>query len=650
MKKKRILLGLALTAAAALSLASCGGSDDSKAASSAATTEVSSAAASSAATSSATSSKATSSAAASSAAASSAAASSVASSSAEDATYSVTFYEDAEATKVLSATTAKEGDTVTAPTYTGTAPSGKKFDKWVYKSTGMSYSDTDPIMEDTAVIPSFVDLGVYDTMAASSNCLMASDFTGVTLTESSKFDATEPTFKSADANGCAVNELGNVQLTSANFLADFGGDKTSGVITSYFEVTFAAFATEAFFQLDGKSAANTSDTEVFALRTVNGALKYRFDGGTDTATSYASTLAANTIYKFLVTLDLSEGKLAVSLDGTEILSVDTTINSVDGLKFTCKNTGATAKKVDNVAVTIEAKEKSALVLAKEAAVAELDALTLNTNTTIAAAEQEVIDAQKLVIAAADTTEAVAAAKTVATDYVAATKYVLTVTPYTAADTALTGVDSYEEVLLSTDTVDTTKVSFTGYGISGFYTDAALTTAYTAGVLTENTTLYAMVAQQSEVTLSFTVATDSDLTALADGVSSNGSLKTSQADGGNTGTYNAIQLQYKTADSKDQNITAVFANAAASCTVDLTGWTAGSSSEAEYVEVLAYDADGNVVATVSGKTSANKSCGAFATITVAPDDSTKTISKIVIRCKVDTKSYFVTAATIKYSVA
>ena len=121
-------------------------------------------------------------------------------------------------------------------------------------------------------------------------------------------------------------------------------------------------------------------------------------------------------------------------------------------------------------------------------------------------------------------------------------------------------------------------------------------------------------------------------------------------GGNTGTYNAIQLQYKTADSKDQNITAVFANAAASCTVDLTGWTAGSSSEAEYVEVLAYDADGNVVATVSGKTSANKSCGAFATITVAPDDSTKTISKIVIRCKVDTKSYFVTAATIKYSVA
>ncbi|MCR5113551.1 MAG: hypothetical protein K6A63_06400 [Acholeplasmatales bacterium] len=647
MKKKRILLGLALTAAAALSLASCGGSDDSKAASSAATTEVSSAAASSAATSSAaTSSKATSSKAASSKAASSAAASSQAAVT----EFTVTFYADAEATTALSTVKANEGDTVAAPTFTGTVPAGKKFDKWVYQSTGMSYSDTDPIMEDTAVIPSFVELGVYDTMAASSNCLMASDFTGVTLAEGSKFDATEPTFKSASAAGCTVSELGNVQLTSANFLADFGGDKTSGVITSYFEVTFSAFATEAFFQLDGTSAAKTSDTEVFALRTVSGALKYRFDGGTDTATSYTSTLAANTTYKFLVTLDLSEGTLKVSLDGTEILSVDTTINSVDGLKFTCKDTGATAKKVDNVAVTLEAKEKSALVLAKEAAVAELDALTLNSNTTIAAAEQEVIDAQKLVIAAADTTEAVAAAKKVATDYVAATKYVLTVTPYTAADTALTGVDSYEEVLLSTDTVDTTKISFTGYGISGFYTDAALTTAYTAGVLTADTTLYAMVAQQAEVTLSFTVAADSDLTALAAGVSSNGSLKTAQEDGGKTGTYNAIQLQYKSADSKDQNITAEFANAAASCTVDLTGWTGGSSSESEYVEVLAYDAAGSLVATVGGKTTAAKTYGAFATITVAPDDSTKTISKIVIHCKVDTKSYFVTAATITYSVA
>ena len=113
MKKKRILLGLALTAAATLSLASCGSSKE-KSSKAAESSQVASSAAGQSTPGQSTPGQST----------------PASSSNAQSSEITVTFYKDEAGTQVLQTFTVSEGDVVAAIDYTETAPSGKKFSTW----------------------------------------------------------------------------------------------------------------------------------------------------------------------------------------------------------------------------------------------------------------------------------------------------------------------------------------------------------------------------------------------------------------------------------------------------------------------------------------------------------------------------------------
>ncbi len=458
MKKKRILLGIALTAASIFALTACGNNSNNTDGDGAKDGETQ--------------------------------------------TYKVTFYSDAAGTTVLKEVNVAEGGTVSEPTETIQAPSGKKFAYWTADGV-TQYNFDDEVIENTSLKPVFVNLAIFDELSTSSDKILASDFTGYTLTSGDSFDVTEAKFyKTGD--DVTINSLGQVKLEKANVLGTFGGSKSSGVLKVCFNVSFDALQGEAFFQLDGNSATK-ENTEVFGLRTKSSKFQYRFDGSSTESpinkNGQQVAVITKNDYEFLVELDMNQGKLSITLDGEKLVdSVSTNISSVRGIKFTCKNDGTSTKYIDNVAVTFKAGQKSALQLAKEAAITEMDAKTLSTNDTIKAAEQAELAKAKVAVNSATDTAGVDAAKTAFLGYVDATKYVLTVNAYTAASTAAAGTTAYTKVYKSTETVDTSDISFSGYNISGIYTDEGLSTAYTAGTLSTNTALYAKVTNSAKKTL------------------------------------------------------------------------------------------------------------------------------------------------------
>lgn len=421
------------------------------------------------------------------------------------ATYTVKFFSDEAGTQELSSVSVREGETVTEPTTTPTAPAGKKFAYWT--SNGITqYQFDNEVFSDLNLKPVFVNQGKYDELASSANKIIASDFSDVTtnsLTVSDKFEGTAPRFTRAAEEGVEINSLGEVYLDYANFLVDFGSDKTNGVVTAYFEVNFQGIQGEAFAQIVGKSEAKTEkNDEVFALRTSSSKFAYRFDAGGDVALKKNNTqvaAATGQTYKFLIEIDMVDHVLSVTLNDDLLLDKEpTTISQVRGLKFTCKSNSGSKKTLDNIAATFETKQKSPLAIAKEAAIAELNAKTLSTDLIIKAAEEDAI-ADGIVNINKSATEAeVTAAKNEVIAYIDATKYVLTVKAYKAANTAASTFD-YVQVLKSTETVNKNDFTFSMCSAaSAVYTDGDLTQAYTEGVLTANTILYAQVTELSSV--------------------------------------------------------------------------------------------------------------------------------------------------------
>ena len=419
------------------------------------------------------------------------------------ATYTVKFFSDEAGTQELSSTTVREGETVTAPTTTPTAPTGKKFAYWT--SNGITqYQFDNEVFSDLNLKPVFVNQGKFDELASSANKIIASDFDDVTtLPVATEFNATEARFAKTADEGVEINSRGEVYLDYSNFLTDFGADKKDGVVTAYFEVNFQGVQGEAFAQIVGKSEAKTEkNDEVFALRTSSSKFAYRFDALSDNPLKKDNTQVAATTgqtYKFLIEIDMVDHVISVTLNDDLLLDKEpTTISQVRGLKFTCKTNSSSKKTIDNIAATFETKQKSPLAIAKEAAIAELNAKTLSTDLAIKAAEQDAI-AEGIVNINKSATEAeVTAAKNAVIEYLDATKYVLTVKAYKAANTAASTFD-YVQVLKSTETVNKNDFAFSMCSAaSAVYTDGDLTQAYTEGVLTENTTLYAQVTELTSV--------------------------------------------------------------------------------------------------------------------------------------------------------
>ena len=96
------------------------------------------------------------------------------------------------------------------------------------------------------------------------------------------------------------------------------------------------------------------------LEATNGNFVYRFDGGLDQ--DLGLQVYKNYLYKILVTYDLSEQKLNISINGQEVLRDKVlTTTSLRSITISAKNdAGISTKKVYNIALTYEEKPTSDL--------------------------------------------------------------------------------------------------------------------------------------------------------------------------------------------------------------------------------------------------------------------------------------------------
>ncbi len=390
---------------------------------------------------------------------------------------------------------------------------GKRFDFWSADGGVTAYNFDDPVTSAVQLDAVFVDANDYDTLAASANKIVSTDFYNDTVTtvESSSFNSEVVSISTTSADNKVTTD-GKFDLTKGNLNVDFGDKKiaSTGVITTCFDVKLGTVKSgETFFMLDGSSSV-LSNTEIFGIRVASGdnfkgKLSYRIDGesgpGGKEGVNLNVTPSANTVYHFKVVVDTAEAKASISLNG-ELLAENITVNitNVRGLKFTAKTDGSSPKTIDNIVTTFETKAADPVVTAKAAAIAELEGKTLSTNAAIKAAEEAKITEAKTAISAATTVDAVNAAKQTALTYIEATKYTLTVKAYTAANTAAADTTDVVKVYLATDSVSLTDVTFSGFNISKIYTDAALATEFTATAISTDTVVYAKVASSAAIAL------------------------------------------------------------------------------------------------------------------------------------------------------
>lgn len=398
---------------------------------------------------------------------------------------------------------------------------GKRFDFWSADGGVTPYNFDDVVTSAVTLEAVFEDANDYDTLAASENKIVAEDFYSaqVATAEAVSFSSDTVALSTNNADNVITND-NKYDLKKDALAVDFGDKKitTAGILTVYFEMSFVAIANgEAFFQVDGTSATK-ENTEIFGLRVASGdnrgKFAYRIDNGSDVAST--TSAAVNTNYKVKLVLDTADGKASISLDGTTLAEdIAINISAIRGIKFTAKNNGVSEKMVDNVVATFEAKAADPVVTAKAEAAAlvtEYKAGTVYTgyNAALKAYVDKAITSFNEELAAATTVAEIDTLKTQFTAFVALDKYAVPVKAYTAANTAATGVDdAYITVIdtMTTETEITTQlgaIAFSGYKITGKYTDAQLTTVATVASVVKDATIYALVASANE--LSFVAET------------------------------------------------------------------------------------------------------------------------------------------------
>ena len=563
MKKRKILLGLALAAAAVFSLSACG---DDTTPTTTPTTEDDGGSGTGTGTGTGTVTPTTE-------------------------QVKVQYYKVIEGESPVEITGAKQeinkGSTTTKPE-TALAVDGYRIVEY-YTSAGCSdvFDFTKAINADTKVYVKYVQITKYDELSASANKLVAYDFnTAMTLDVASdlKFEATEPKIVAKDDAVKVQNDVLSFGTGSSAAIVDFGRKITNtGVFNIYYELEFTSKTAsgESIAQINGTNDGTTY-ARVFELRNDGSGLAYSFDGTSKVTTNPAVSISQGKKLNLLIVLDTAAGKVEVYNDGEKIVDAVTSIVGVNGLKFQ-QNSAKSTFTVDNLAVTYEEKAASGLVGAKNAAVSTIDTYLAGTDyaaldSAVKTLTDEKATTIKTAIKAAETEEAVATETAKWTAFLAAEKPVITVKAYTAANTAAS-VDDYKLAVVSGETPDLSKTSFTGFlpfegSTFTFYTDEALTTTYTPAAVTAATTLFAKVKSSATVSSYNLSYEDFDTSATLNGQVANGFTITA----GSSTTIASNSVKFATNGSKTaDNIAITLAAGTYLVTVNAKSGSSGNNA-------------------------------------------------------------------------
>ncbi len=211
---------------------------------------------------------------------------------------------------------------------------------------------TKPVYEDKIVYALFHSIQstyYYKYKTDSTNLFSFDKDAGMGIQIGTGFDSNTPVIKVSSDNNLYVDSRG-LYLYSSNATIDLGSiNRTKkGIFDITFDVVFDAMAGETFFSIVGDSSKVTGK-DVFGLYTSGGMLNYKLDGGSNISTNYS--MYANITYSFHIQVDMSKGYLYVDNGwGENLIGCFAEINSIYGLKFTSKATGATPKSINNIAV------------------------------------------------------------------------------------------------------------------------------------------------------------------------------------------------------------------------------------------------------------------------------------------------------------
>ncbi len=585
------------------------------------------------------------------------------------ATY-VAIVDGAKDTAFLSKTATSVNGKFARPTDAEMAKEGYVFQGFYTSATTKNeFSFDAAVTADTTIYAKYHKSSMYDTLAASANKVFATDFGGTVssvVDSDLKFDSNAVTIKTKSNDNITFNGTEAIVNKDA-FIIDLGTKMTKpGVYTLYFETTFkGSVAGESFAQING-STNGTDYARVFEIRTGSNKFEYSFDGNNKIASSV--TAQTETLYKVLITLDTAEGKVSATVNDEKVAdNISTNITSVNGLKFQTKSDGSTKKSIGHVAMTFEEKTANPLVTAKTQALATIDtymsgneytALKASTATDDQKAKLTLIDAQisksKKAIETAETVADVQTAQTEWTTFETANKYVVTVTPYSAAQTAISTLDAYKIAVVSGNTVSLTNMSYNGYISEGVYTNQDLTTEFaTTTTITADTQLYAKLRVAQVFDLTYTAASEAPT-----GWEQTGTFG-SVADGEGTtarpttGTYDCLRIELKSSNSTNTYLkTPTIQDATTSVIISMTGWTNGSGDRKNYITATAYNSNDEAIGTVKLYTPDKKQKGDFTgksdgTETEVLLTATGNISYVKFTCNTDGKGYYIVTAKVSY---
>jgi len=435
---------------------------------------------------------------------------------------SVRYYEVTkigESKEIVNATqVVKEGTKISVPEEKLKKDGYKINGYYIDKTCYTKFDFNAAIYNDTKIYVGYDQIGMYDELVTSDYLLLAYDFNNpTTIIEGSEFGSTIPTLKTNDPGNVEIIN-GALSLSKNQLLMDFGQTLGTGVITMYFEVTFERVKTkEAFIQINGTSSKK-SDAEVIGIRVDNTSkFAYRLDEDATDITIGTNTVSTATKYKFLVEIDTAEGLLNISVNGSKLLDkASIVVDSINGLKFTSKPEGTSAKVIDNVAILFEEKQANSFVAARNALLNDI-ASYVDEVSSLDVLIQEMVSNKALeirnLISSATNEEDITELQTQWTTFKNTNKYLVTVTPVLADGTAVTELETFKFAVLDGQTPNLDVVEYSLYDTNGIYTDNTFTTEYTLGEVKSNLELYVKVAKCE--LKSFYKFEASSLTAAAD---------------------------------------------------------------------------------------------------------------------------------------
>lgn len=268
------------------------------------------------------------------------------------------------------------------------------------------------ISSSTTIYAIFREKTLFERMSEASNNVMIEDFSNASELE--KFEAWGTKGVYVDTNSSPKDFIGN-NVVISNGVAQMVDttDKATkiyidtetmvyGVLEATFDITLTNQANSwTPVQIYGSNNTKTNN-EIFGLRTDDGSIKYRINGGsTYTAGINNITTANSTVYNVYFKLNLTESTLTMSINGSEFvtnLALDGAYQ-FSGIVLTSSDKGNKLLALDNVAINYTAAEQTTIITNLNS---KLDSLytALTTNATYVtngiALENALIDAKAVV--------------------------------------------------------------------------------------------------------------------------------------------------------------------------------------------------------------------------------------------------------------